>query len=233
MIITKSGLIMLEKMVRSCPPTPTNGGMSSKEYLLGLCKQGKEITFIEFRKNFPRVYGVKCLYDVYEHINEYLESEGITKIKEEDIIRFFAGRPHIERAIIDIKDEGLVEIIGASYADKALVSHVLLPVEIIGKDGKYFYGIYHGAEMEIHIKNLVPFPEAEHKITVGGKVLTHYASIVSSDVDPKMEKEIIKNQSKNADFMKACATVLKQKGIDHKKMLHFPWAEKVLSLCGF
>jgi hypothetical protein len=134
-----------------------------------------------------------------------------------------------------VKNEHISKIIGELYAKKAFVSHVLLPVEIIEIDNEnnHYSGVYRNKEGKIFLKisDLIPFPEEAGIIKKGAYVFTHYASIVSSEIDASLVKKILHEQAQNKEFISACKRIEKIGGLDHKKMLHYPWAEKVVSVC--
>jgi len=226
------GLFFLERIVRSCVPTPTNGGMAGREYLLGLVKKGEEIGFDDFKNGFPStVSRPEGSYDVYDHIRRVAEEGGVTGIGADFILDFFSGEHHIARAATDIREEKIAEIIGKKYAVMDYVSHVLLPVEITEAGRGFFSARYGNGDRSFPIRNLVAFPEETEKIRPGDFVLVHYASIVFSGIGSDTVSGMLDAQARNGEFMDACRSV-SGSGIDHSKMLHFPWAKRLVKECG-
>lgn len=229
--IKPKGLFFLERIVRSCVPTPNNGGMASREYLLKLAKKGEKIEFDSFRDEFPLVNSCPVgLYNVYDHIREAAEKDGLTEIDEDFILDFFSGNYHIERASYDIREEKIAEIVGKKYAVMDYVAHVLLPVTISEIRNDFFSATYSNGGCSFEIRSLVAFPEEKEKIKLGDFVLIHYASIVFAGVEKDVVSRMLAAQFKHDEFMNACKSI-SASGIDHSKMLHFPWAKRLVNEC--
>jgi hypothetical protein len=230
-VITPEGLFFLERIVRSCTPTLTNGGMLGKEYLLSLVKNGSEITYDEFKRSFPKSnFNCTGLYNVYDQLESVATEIGKNKIDANFILDFFSGDYHIERAGCDVKGS-LFNGMKENYVNMEYISHILLPVEIseIGTD--FFSAKYSNGNCFFEIKNLVAFQEEKEKIKIGDVVLAHYASIVFSGLEKDVEVRMLSVQARNVVFMDACR-LISEAGIDHSKMLHFPWAKKLVTECG-
>ena len=228
--ITVDGLFLLERVVRSCVPTPNNGGMASRDYLIELVKKGQEISYESFLKGFPSQICPVGLYNVYDHLGSFASEKEVNEIDGEFVLNFFAGNQHIERAEYDVREEKIAEIIGKRYALKDFVSHVLLPVIVTEKSKEFFCAKYVNGHLSFPLKNLVAFPEESYRIKVGDIVLVHYASIISSNIDYDMAQLIFAIQYENKEFMKACMAISND-GIDHQKMLHFAWAKNLIKVC--
>lgn len=230
MKLTSDGLFLLEKVVRSCVPTPTNGGMESREYLFSLVEKGLDVSVEDFKRSFPRKKCPTGLYDLYDHIFEFASRKEVSLIDFMLIMEFFSGEEHIKKAWEDIEDEKIVEILGIDYATRDYVSHVMMPVRIIDiKDG-LFSVEYANDNVSFKSFDMVAFPEEQRKMHIGQWVLAHYASLLIADLDDQQVQFMLNLQKKSDNFMNACMS-LKEKGIEHKKMLHFAWAKKLVNSC--
>lgn len=225
-IIGQSGLNLLERIVRSCVPTLSNGGIEGKKYLAMLVQKGESIPFNYLLEGIAKNSRLIKKYDMYEHIHEEAKAQKIKEIDRCFLINFFACHPHIDRASQDIKDECIAEALGSEYAWKDYISHILLPLVVTNVADGLVCAKYENKDISFEIKNLVPIPEEKSCIKPGISILSHYASIVSSDISVFEMGTILKMQTMHDEFMDVCEKI-SEKGIDHTKMLHFPWAKKI------
>jgi hypothetical protein len=228
-MINQSGLELLERIVRSCIPTFSNGGMEGKKYLASLVWKGEPVRFDDLLRGITKENMPVKKYDLYVHIHEEAKKQETKDIGKDFLMNFFACHPHIDRAAFDIKEEGVAEVMGGEYAIKDYVSHVLLPLTVTEIGDGFVCAKYENRDISFDVKNLVPIPEEKAFIKPGIPVLSHYASIVSTDISVFEMGTLLKMQTTHDGFMEACEMVSK-KGIDHAKMMHFPWAKKIASV---
>lgn len=227
-IMKQRGLELLERIVRSCVPTLSNGGIEGKKYLALLVQKGKPVLFDDLVERIAKRSVLEKKYDMYAHILEEAKRQKTKEIDKDFLMNFFACHPHIDRAASDIKEEGISEAMGEEYANKDYVSHVLLPLTVTGIADGFVCAKYENKDISFEVKNLVPVPEEKAFIKPGIPVLSHYASVVHTNVSIFEMQTLLKIQATHDGFMNACEKV-SEKGIDHAKMIHFPWAKKIAS----
>lgn len=228
-IIGQSGLNLLERIVRSCVPTLSNGGIEGKKYLAMLVQKGETVPFNDLLEGIAKNSQLIKKYDMYAHILEEAKAQKVREVDRNFLMNFFACHPHIDRASQDIKDECIAEAISLEYAWKDYISHILLPLVVINTADGLVCAKYENKDISFEIKNLVPIPEEKSCIKPGIPILSHYASIVSTDISIFEMGTLLKMQTTHDEFMDVCEKI-SEKGIDHAKMLHFPWAKKIASV---
>lgn len=224
-MIVSSGLSLFEKVLRSCPPEATNGGESGKKYLSGLVQSVRQIKFKKFiegleLENFE--------LSIFGYLYKIAKKDGRIVIDEQFIAYFFGGEPHIKRVMeaMQWKDFSFTE--DKLYPQKSLVSHVLLPGEVVEIREKWIDVVYRNDDFSILLSNLIPLEDVTD-LKRGDRVLCHHSSVLSL-ASSRVESYLLDIQEKSLDFMNACNAIA-TKGIDHRNMISHPWAKRAGGIC--
>jgi len=230
--ITPDGVRLLGYILLSCPPEPTNGGILAKYKTLKLAEREEGISFGDLMGTFHlRNPGP----NVFTHIHETAVQRGVSRADANFISWYFGGDAHIGRIMPSQSDGRFLDDLNKDpgYHFKYLVSHVLMPVRVIninlvainGKKAKCVDVLYENGDIRLTSSWLIHF--AKSPLRKGQIVLSHHSSIIPHDVSLDLKQMLLESQAGNRDFMEACQKIAGS-GIDHRKMISFPWARKTL-----
>lgn len=230
--ITPDGVRLLGYILLSCPPEFTNGGILAKYKTLKLAERGEGIDLGELMGMFHlRNPGP----NVFTHIHETAVKRGVSRADASFISWYFGGDAHIKRIIPNQSDGRLLDELNGDprYHFKYLVSHVLMPVMVInvnvlainGKKARCVDVLYENGDIRLASSYLIHF--AKSPLRKGQIVLSHHSSIIPEEVSLDLKQMLLESQAGNRDFMEACREIAGS-GIDHRKMMSFPWAKKTL-----
>lgn len=192
MLITKNAALVFSRIVVSC--LPLKDELFGKEQQ-GLIKDLKSEDKIDL-KEFAKVFLLEK--ETYQDIVKFAKSLGKNLVDRDMVLEFFGGRPHLQKIVRQIRNQ----IHGKKLAQQFLFAHILIPVEIVSA-GEKLSGIYRNGNSEFSVKNLVPFPE-DAAMSVGQKVLVHYAAVITTEFDRATEEKILKDQANQEEFISAC-----------------------------
>ena len=221
--LTMNALVLLEKIVRSCPPTPSNGGGKMKTFLMSSAKKAFEgkLYFDSIIDKFDSIRGNTDSYNVYTDMEKHIASGDVNFFT---VMNFFAGDVHINRAIID-KNADVMSKLSQLERDKYAFSHVLIPIFLTNMEKGIGEGYYEFGDSKIFIKNIRTFPGRKKRYSAGMSVLMHYSCIID-EIGDKIAQRMIEKQIKNISFLQVCEN-LKGATVDHAKMSYDPWCEMI------
>lgn len=193
-LITSGGLVQLARIFVSCRPLMGKILTPNQEYLISHAKIGEDVNFHYFKHQLP------LPDDTYDKIMDFARSMGKESIDENVVWMFFGSGPHFEKISTQIND--LKEYLKSGFAKKIYFAHILIPVEITGVD-PFISAVYRNGKVKVKISHLVSTIKGA-EISVGGKYLIHYASIIAECPDKPVEEYLLGAQAKRPDFMGAC-----------------------------
>jgi hypothetical protein len=184
--ITKEAIRALVFIVVSCEPLCGLKKKGNEEYLVARMKENQDIAWSDFLSGFPEDSS-----DPYQKLPSFAERLGKTEVDAETIYRFFGGREHVVKVSADIRKTGL-----EPRRMVVLFYHLVTPImiESIAKEGESFSGVYENRGILIKVKGLIAPKKISHTLKEGDKVLIHYASIVGTSPDKKLEADLLEEQ---------------------------------------
>ena len=223
-VLTHSGAIALERIMRTCTPSLSNGGKRMKVFLEEIVERTmtEKVLFSKLIVESKRFVMQAGVYNVYQAISDFAEGSDIAMSTVYD---FFSGPAHIKEAAIE-RDAEELKLLDSLQKDKYFFSHILQPVIItkVTKKGLLF-GVYCNGSIRIAVRNMRVLKEFQKEIVVGNFVLVHYSCIVDV-IDKHLAEKISAMQAKEKLLMQVAGEIAKT-GIDHSEMAYDPWCEKI------
>jgi hypothetical protein len=202
-LITSDGLRQLARIFVSCKPIMTEIMVDNQLKLIKTSKQGKDVNFDEFTANLPKKD------PTYDQILQFAQSLGQTNIDENIVWKFFGSKPHFDKILGQINEYRLKK----DFAQKIFFAHILVPVVITDihkntyPDQLFnFNAEYKNKNVVVKIKNLIASP-ALGEINPGQVVLSHYATIIATDVPTETVNYLLEVQAEKGEFIEACQYV--------------------------
>lgn len=206
--VTGEAVKMLFAIMRTCPPTVSNGGAHAKSLLAQICGNGLGTSGFELRSLASGNEACGCegegRMDVYSHLLLHVEGDIVDK---SHVSEYFAGQVHAAKIFQDARKEFTHE-----YALKVVYGHLLVPVYVedieegIGRD-------YYGNA----VSGLLRFPDA--RFVNNDLAAMHYGFLV--DKLSSAEAELIAEANlKSGLFMSALEEL--NGFMDFSKMLYRP-----------
>jgi len=228
MKITAKGLFLLERIIRSCPPRISNGGLGTKKMLFSLAKEKKDL----FANDLLEKLQIKDFFgSVFSHFFGVAEELGVSKIDERFIVEYFSGEFHFSEITRKIEegDIELMKYITPLFRHYVKITHLLMPVSIRGLVGNSFLVRYENGDMKFNILSLVPYKEDLPMFKKDTLVWMHLSSIVGI-ADKNLAEIALESQQRNASFWQACQKVSKI-GIDTEALIQYNvWARDAFYL---
>jgi len=223
--ISERGMDLLERVIRSCPPEMTNGGLEAKKILFNLSRKKDPVKWSDLVATLPVEH---FELSIFAHIQSIAEEKSVAEIDDLFIADYFGGSPHIDRVRGFVKYHDFSMTGDLHYEPKFLVSHILLPVQIVDVSEHGFVGVYHG-NVDIIMKNLIPYVGESRLIEASATVLCHHSSIISVCSRYEVVDALMKAQFSSETFSSSCLGI-KGAVIDHARMISFPWAKQAQKL---
>lgn len=162
-------------------------------------------------------------YRMYEDMEKLAREMGKKEIDVEIIPLYFGGRGHEKKVVEDIARENMPD----EWKPLYLLRHILMPVEIIGRDNGHATVEYVNGNIKVVMEDALVFNGDKGRVKAGGWALFHYASIVLFDPDSETIRRLLEEQKKCADFMEAAklfdgkdVKIGKMSGLIEKSMVH-------------
>jgi hypothetical protein len=228
MKITAKALVLLERIIRSCPPRMSNSGREAKNVLYKLSQRGEDLSWEDFLGELK----IDNLSEsVFGHFHNTAECMGVDEIDECFVVEYFSGEFHFKEIVrkIENNDVKLMEIIDPFARERISVAHLLRPGFLEDISGEGFSVRYENGDNSFITKNLFPYKADMSCFEKGSLVWIHLVSIIGL-ADRVMAKVALDSQEKNQPFIESCKPFL-ENGLDAGLLSTYSaWAENACGL---
>lgn len=193
LLITKSGALVLARMLFSCEPLIAENDMYV--WLMSQ-KEGDEFSYQELLNGLPRPMPISALH----LLRKFAVDSQVEKITPELIYCYFGGDSHGKKVV------GEIEEFEQSFGQKPwfpewVVGHTLLPVEWQNTKNNVCSAVYKNQGLKVR---LAPIFIPQNVVVKEGRGLVHFATAIFGACDSIVSAKISAEQSENATFRESC-----------------------------